>query len=160
MAPFVPMLFMGEEYGERAPFQFFTDHIDPVIADATREGRRRELAELVGFDEDLPDPQDPATHRRSLLDRSTRDEGLSELYRRLLELRPRLPQETPAVMYHPDQGWVWMDRGPFRVVGNFSDEPADVPVFDRRELVVETVPGAVLQGRPLRLSPLGGAVLR
>ena len=38
LSPFTPMLFMGEEYGERAPFQFFSDHIDKKIADATREG--------------------------------------------------------------------------------------------------------------------------
>jgi len=41
LSPFTPMLFMGEEYGETAPCQFFTDHIDPDIAEATREGRRR-----------------------------------------------------------------------------------------------------------------------
>ena len=46
LSPFTPMLFQGEEYGERAPFQFFSDHIDPEIADATREGRRREFAVL------------------------------------------------------------------------------------------------------------------
>jgi len=160
MSPFVPMLFMGEEYGEEAPFQFFTDHIDPSIAEATREGRRREFAEFAGFGEELPDPQDPATHARSLLDHATGDRALGELYRRLLELRAGLPHETPPVMYHPDGGWVWMDRGPFRVAGNFSDEPADVPVFDRRELVLETFAGAVLEGGPLRLSPLAGAVLR
>src|SRR5262249_22130347 len=53
-APQVPLLFMGEEYGERRPFQFFTDHVDPAIADATREGRRREF-DFAG--EDVPDPQ-------------------------------------------------------------------------------------------------------
>ena len=50
---------MGEEYGERAPFQFFTDHIDAEIADATREGRRREFAAFAEFaGEEVPDPQD------------------------------------------------------------------------------------------------------
>ena len=49
LSPFTPMLFQGEEYGERAPFQFFTDHIDPEIADATREGRRREFAAFAEF---------------------------------------------------------------------------------------------------------------
>ena len=49
LSPFVPLLFMGEEYGEEAPFQFFTDHIDPAIADATREGRREEFAAFASF---------------------------------------------------------------------------------------------------------------
>ena len=52
LSPFTPMLFQGEEYGERAPFQFFTDHIDPEIADATREGRRREFASFAEFSGD------------------------------------------------------------------------------------------------------------
>ena len=44
-----PLLFMGEEHDERAPFQFFSDHIDPAIADATREGRKREFAAFTSF---------------------------------------------------------------------------------------------------------------
>jgi len=52
----------GEEYGERAPFQFFSDHIDKRIAKATREGRRREFAAFAAFaGEELPDPQAPET---------------------------------------------------------------------------------------------------
>src|SRR6185295_18073903 len=43
LAPQTPLLFMGEEYGERNPFQFFTDHDDPFIAEATRKGRRAEF---------------------------------------------------------------------------------------------------------------------
>ena len=53
------MLFMGEEHGEEAPFQFFSDHIDEKIATATREGRRREFAAFAAFaGEEVPDPQD------------------------------------------------------------------------------------------------------
>ena len=75
---------MGEEYGEPAPFQFFTDHIDEDIAMATREGRRREFAGFAGFAaEDVPDPQDPATFERSkLAPRET--PGMRERYRELL----------------------------------------------------------------------------
>jgi maltooligosyltrehalose trehalohydrolase len=160
MSPFVPMLFMGEEYGEEHPFQFFTDHIDPSIAEATREGRRREFAEFVGYDEEVPDPQDPATHRRSLLDQSTADEGLRELYGRLLRLRAGLPQETPGVMWRPEGAWIWMDRGPLRVVGNFAREASHVPVRERRELVLATSPEARVDDGRLALPPLSGAVLR
>ena len=67
-APQVPLLFMGEEYGETAPFQFFTDHDDPAIATATREGRRKEFAKFAAFaGEDVPDPQALATFERSKL---------------------------------------------------------------------------------------------
>ena len=94
-APQTPLLFMGEEYGERNPFQFFTDHIDPFIADATREGRRREFAGFAGFSaDDVPDPQAPGTFERSKLDRSRSDETLRAFYRELLELRRTLPKEV------------------------------------------------------------------
>jgi maltooligosyltrehalose trehalohydrolase len=89
-APQTPLLFMGEEYGERAPFRFFTDHDDPEIAEATRRGRREE------FDlEDTPDPQDPATFEASRL---TREElpGIRDLYRDLLALRRELPRGIGA----------------------------------------------------------------
>src|SRR3954465_383314 len=56
-SPCTPLLFMGEEWLETAPFQFFTDHIDPAIAKATREGRRREFADFASFSgEGVPDP--------------------------------------------------------------------------------------------------------
>ena len=50
---------MGEEYGELAPFQFFSSHIDAEIAEATREGRRREFAAFAQFGGEIPDPEDP-----------------------------------------------------------------------------------------------------
>ena len=91
-APQIPLLFMGEEYGESAPFQFFTDHIDPAIAEATRTGRRREFARFEAFSgEAVPDPQDPATFERSKLSR-VEVPGVRELYRALLAERRTLPR--------------------------------------------------------------------
>ena len=60
LSPFTPLLFMGEEYGEDAPFQFFTDHIDEAIAEATREGRRTRVRKRsrAFASEEMPDPQD------------------------------------------------------------------------------------------------------
>jgi maltooligosyltrehalose trehalohydrolase len=85
-----PLLFMGEEYDEARPFRFFTDHVDAFVADATREGRRREFAEFAAFSgEDVPDPQDPETFLVSKLDRREPN----PLYRELLELRRVLPRE-------------------------------------------------------------------
>ncbi len=87
--PLTPLVFQGEEFGEEAPFQFFTDHIDPAIADATRVGRRREFARFAGFSGEVPDPQAPETFERSRL--SPREP--EELYRRLLRLRRELPRQ-------------------------------------------------------------------
>jgi maltooligosyltrehalose trehalohydrolase len=85
-----PLLLMGEEYDEEATFQFFSDHIDPEIARATREGRRREFAAFEGFSSTaLPDPQAEETFARSRLSRR----AANPLYRRLLQLRRELPRE-------------------------------------------------------------------
>jgi maltooligosyltrehalose trehalohydrolase len=81
---------MGEEHDERAPFQFFTDHIDPFIAEATREGRKREFAAFTSFSgEQVPDPQDPATFQRSRVSHPEPDAFFAELIR----LRRELPRE-------------------------------------------------------------------
>jgi maltooligosyltrehalose trehalohydrolase len=93
-SPCTPLLFMGEEYAESNPFQFFTDHIDPQIAKATREGRRREFTDFAGFSaDDVPDPQAEKTFLRSKLSRRVDAETLA-LYERLLRLRRDLPRET------------------------------------------------------------------
>jgi maltooligosyltrehalose trehalohydrolase len=67
-APFVPMLFQGEEWGAATPFQYFTDHDDPELARAVREGRRQEFVAFGWDPEPIPDPQTPAPFERSKLD--------------------------------------------------------------------------------------------
>jgi maltooligosyltrehalose trehalohydrolase len=84
-----PLLFMGEEYGETRPFQYFTSHGDPELARAVSDGRHKEF--IAKGADDVPDPQDPATFARSKLAprRDGRHGELREHYRRLLALRRR-----------------------------------------------------------------------
>ena len=94
-APQTPLLFMGEEYGERRPFQFFTDHDDPFIAQATRDGRKEEFASFTAFSgTEVPDPQDPATFERSKLRPEGGDADLLAFYTGLVRLRRGLPREV------------------------------------------------------------------
>jgi len=128
LSPFTPMLFMGEEYGEPAPFQFFSDHIDEEIATATRDGRRREFAAFAEFaGEEVPDPQDPATFERSKLTRE-RDEAVADLFARLLRVRHQLPDEETVTEFDEQARWLTVDRGAYRLVCNFADAPQAVPV--------------------------------
>src|SRR6202022_3395987 len=85
LSPFLPMLFMGEEYGESAPFQYFTSHSDPDLIDAVRRGRREEFEDFGGGGE-APDPQAEETFRRSKLTWKEKD-SVRKLYRDLLRLR-------------------------------------------------------------------------
>ncbi len=94
LSPFVPLLFMGEEYGETAPFLYFTDHSDTALVAAVREGRRKEFSSLAQS-ENVSDPQDPETFRRSKLHRNFRSKGshrvLTDFYRELIRLRIATP---------------------------------------------------------------------
>jgi maltooligosyltrehalose trehalohydrolase len=87
LAPHTPLLFMGQEYDESAPFQFFADFQDPALKKAVSEGRRREFKD---FDfAEVPDPEDPATFQRSKLNWADTAENseMLEWYKRLLQLR-------------------------------------------------------------------------
>jgi maltooligosyltrehalose trehalohydrolase len=90
LSPFIPLLFMGEEYGEVAPFPYFVSHSDPDLVAAVREGRRREFA-AFGWQTDPPDPQDEDTFRRAKLNHALRRKGhhrvLMNFYRNLIQLR-------------------------------------------------------------------------
>ena len=149
LAPFTPMLFQGEEYGEQAPFLFFSDHVDAEIAAATREGRRREFAAFDAFGREVPDPQDRATFTASKLSRRGAPDGLRELYRAALALRQELAGiEAEA---HADGARLTVRRGPLRILANFGEEPWPLP----GEPVLTA--GPVQDGA---LGHLGGAVLR
>jgi len=90
LSPFIPLVFMGEEYGETASFLYFTDHSDPALAKAVRDGRRAEFSGFHG-DQEVPDPQSPSTFLRSKLDHTLSMRGnhrvLLDFYKELLRLR-------------------------------------------------------------------------
>ena len=89
-SPFIPLLFMGEEYGETAPFQYFTSHGDPGLVEAVRRGRREEFA-AFGWQETVPDPQDEQTFCRSHLNPGLRSREphrtLYRFYQELIRIR-------------------------------------------------------------------------
>jgi maltooligosyltrehalose trehalohydrolase len=91
LSPFTPLLFMGEEYGETAPFLYFTDHRSPELAEAVRRGRRAEFG--IPPDREFPDPQAEETFRRSALRFARRRTGRHRtwlaFYRALLALRAK-----------------------------------------------------------------------
>ncbi|MFE1861023.1 malto-oligosyltrehalose trehalohydrolase [Streptomyces anandii] len=140
-APFTPMLFMGEEWAAGTPWQFFTDHTDPELAEAVRRGRRREFAAHGWAEEDVPDPQDPATRDRSCLDWSEpgREPHARVLawYRTLTALRREQPDLTDPdladtkVAFDEEARWLAFRRGDVRVAVNLGKEPAAIPLGTR-----------------------------
>ncbi|HET6627515.1 MAG TPA: malto-oligosyltrehalose trehalohydrolase [Nocardioidaceae bacterium] len=132
-APWTPMLFMGEEWGATTPWQYFTDHTDPALADAVRSGRRAEFA-AHGWDEaQVPDPQDPATFAASKLDWSepAREPHARLLgwYQDLIRLRREHADLRDGRLDLVDAGYdaqartFWMRRGEHQVLVNLGAEP-------------------------------------
>jgi maltooligosyltrehalose trehalohydrolase len=118
-----PLLFMGEEYLEQRPFQFFTDHIDPSIAEATRRGRRQEFETFASFThEDVPDPQAVETFLRSKLEQREPD----PLYRELLALRRTLPRELEIVEVDEAAKRLHLRRGNAELVADFRAKHVEV----------------------------------
>jgi maltooligosyltrehalose trehalohydrolase len=152
LSPFVPLLFMGEEYGETAPFPYFTSHGDADLVEAVRRGRAEEFAAFA-WGGTPPDPQDPATFASARIDaaRRTRDghRAIHDLHRRLLALRRDHPALRDASRARTETGVlaedrvVWMHR--------WSAQRA---VFACFGLADEAVPSPPLPGGDDAWSPL------
>ena len=141
-APFIPQLFMGEEWGADTPWQYFTDHPEPELAAAIRNGRRAEFGRHGWPPDRVPDPQDPQTFARSVLDwtEPAREphRALLAWYHALISLRRARPElADPAfarthAYYDEAERWIVVARGGLRVAANLSPEPRlprlDTPV--------------------------------
>jgi maltooligosyltrehalose trehalohydrolase len=162
LSPFTPMLFMGEEYGEPAPFQFFTNHIDPDIAEATRNGRRQEFARFAAFGDanEIPDPEDPATFQRSKLSRQV-DPAILALYGQLIRARRQLPAgDADEIRFDEVDRWLLVRRGPFEIVCNFDRELVVELSVTGTAIELATDPEAKISGGSARLPPMSGALIR
>jgi maltooligosyltrehalose trehalohydrolase len=137
-APFIPMLFQGEEWGATSRFLYFTDHEDLELARNVTEGRRREFAVFGWNPEEIPDPQAVETFEHSKLNWSEREEephaGLLAWHRRLIELRRKIPSlsdgrvDRVAVSFDENGKWLVVNRGPVIVVCNLNHVTRRVPL--------------------------------
>jgi maltooligosyltrehalose trehalohydrolase len=94
LSPFIPLLFMGEEYGEVAPFLYFVNHSDPELVEAVREGRKKEFATFQ-WSGPVPNPDDLDTFMQSKIQWELGEQGahqvLKEFTRELINLRRMTP---------------------------------------------------------------------
>ncbi|HEY1661509.1 MAG TPA: malto-oligosyltrehalose trehalohydrolase [Verrucomicrobiae bacterium] len=131
-APFVPMLFQGEEWGAGTPFCYFTDFQEPELARAVREGRCREFAAFGWKPEDTADPQAQETFTNSKLNwpetsRPPHAEML-DWHKKLIRLRHAEPDlsdgrmECVRVNFDEKMRWLVVERNSIVAVYNFSNE--------------------------------------
>jgi len=152
--PFTPMLFMGEEWAAGSPWQFFTSHPEPELADAVRTGRRREFAAHGWASADVPDPQDRATFERSKLDwAEPAKPGHAEilaLYKRLIALRRQYsdlsdPWLSKVEVWHGDN-FVVIRRGGCVIAANLAPIAQTVSLRAvPSKVLLATAEGVVLQ---------------
>ncbi|HEY3276115.1 MAG TPA: malto-oligosyltrehalose trehalohydrolase [Syntrophorhabdaceae bacterium] len=93
LSPYIPLLFMGEEYGEKAPFYYFTSFFDPALSEAVRKSKDEEVATLWGMEAPDPEAEKTFLDAKIHLDgpRSPSENRLYDFYRTLIKLRKEVP---------------------------------------------------------------------
>jgi len=156
LSPYVPLLFMGEEYAEPAPFQYFVDHGDPELVEAVRRGRAEEF-KAFAWEGACPDPQAEETFRRCILDWERRTDGrhrrLWEFYRHLIHLRRSYPafvdKSGLSVRTRDDKRILlwhrWIGRRQLQCLMNFSAEPQPFHMMAPDTIWIKLVDSAALR---------------
>lgn len=170
LSRFVPMLFMGEEWGATSPFPFFCDLRAEGLGRGVREGRRRELADAGWPVHGMLDPTNRATFLAARLERGERKHPAHASRLAWVQGLLRLRREHPALGtggpasagFHadPQDRWVRMERGPWQVVVNASPSGLELPLEGvPLRLELASAPSASWSGRILRLPGRSAAVL-
>jgi maltooligosyltrehalose trehalohydrolase len=142
LSPFLPLVFMGEEYGENAPFPYFISHSDPDLVEAVRRGRREEFTAFK-WEGEIADPQDEATFLSARLNHELCNKGqhrvLYDFYRELIRLRKenavlaRLSKDNTEVVGDENRKTLyvrcWEERGELVILYNFSDNAVKIHHF-------------------------------
>lgn len=145
VSPYIPLLFMGEEWGAKSPFQYFVSHGDPELIKAVQKGRKEEFAAFHAKGV-APDPQDEETFKRSKLNwnelKSNEHSIMFDYYKTLISLRKKLPALTSLnrkdliVNCNADQQMLYLERWhngqKVYCLLNFSkkQQPVDLPGND------------------------------
>lgn len=174
LSPHVPLLFMGEEYGEKNPFQYFTDHSDPMLIEAVSKGRKAEFASFA-WEGEVPEPQAESTFNNSVLSWDI-SVVIMELYRFLIDFR-----RTRAAMKNTARESVQVSTveellivqrgGTVLLLFNFSDKPVIYQHTDHTTLLKkfdsasvswngpgETALSEITAGSSISLQPLSAIV--
>jgi len=160
-SPYTPMLWMGEEWGARTPWQFFSDH-EGDLGEAVRQGRRAEFASHGWATEDVPDPQSESTLRDSTLDWSELDQErhatLLAWTRDLIALRRGRPElsdgrrDRVEVAYDEQARWLVVRRGAVAVAANLGPEPTVVPLPLPAQVLLASEPELAVDGSKAELA--------
>ena len=167
-APYIPMLFMGEEWATSTPFLYFADHEDEAMRRLVAEGRRSEFA-AFGFDGDVPNPEDQKTYEMSKLNWDEQNEGkhaeMLAWVKALIRLRRSRVCFNDGDMHHvvvsadEEQRTLMMARDEARVLINFGEAPYSFALLEGEKLALISREGPSVSDNHLDLPPMTLAVL-
>ena len=168
-APFVPMIFQGEEFAASTPFQYFADHDDPAMAKSVSEGRRREFAAFGWDPARIPDPEKHETFERSKLNWNETGEtahaAILDWYRRLIHLRRTSRSLNDGdlrnihVSFDEDRRWLTLHRGVVNVLCNLGADTVELPNPDRFPLILRSREDVQISQAEVVLPPDSVAIL-
>ncbi len=154
-SPFIPMLFQGEEWSARQPFQYFTQHEDPDMGEIVSEGRRKEFTAFGWKPQDVPDPQNPETFYRSKLNWSDQDSEMLEWHRNLIQLRKATlalsdcRRDKVETDFDEQAKWIKVMRGGVEIIANLGDHLTTR--VKGTKIILASDPRITLTGSLLRL---------
>jgi maltooligosyltrehalose trehalohydrolase len=165
-SPYTPMLFMGEEWGAATPWQYFTDHTEPWLAEAVAQGRKAEFQGHGWGPADIPDQ----TFLRSKLDWTERDRdphlGILAWYRELIALRRARPELTDPRLdrvradFDEDGRWLLVRRGRLRIAANLGSGTVRLPLGQPGTgMLAASSPGVAITQDTVTMPPAAFAVV-
>ena len=169
LAPFLPMLWQGEEWAASSPFQYFTDHEDKELGRLVSEGRKREFAAFGWNPDEIPDPQDASTFENSKLKwEELEQESHADMlrwYKQLIALRKSRRELTNGVLeqvdvdFDEDERWFTMQRGGIVLVFTLDETGYSAGLEESVTLLLASDPAIKVDGGQLTLPGVGVAVL-
>jgi maltooligosyltrehalose trehalohydrolase len=168
-APFVPMLFQGEEFGASAPFLYFTDYDDPELGRMISEGRKKEFVAFGWAPDQISDPQDEQTFLQSKLNWAELTEephrSLLQWHKDLISLRRNRSKLNDGnlnavnVRFDEEAQWLVLERGNLRIACNLGQEPVNLEVGNGAQVLLASDDSIALNAANIRLGPDSVAVL-
>jgi maltooligosyltrehalose trehalohydrolase len=169
LAPFIPMLFQGEEWAASSPFLYFADHSDRELARQVSEGRKREFLSFGWDPSTIPDPESEATFERSKLNwnelSGPAHVEMLDWYRQLIQLRrttPSLNNGEPGnieVAYSEEQRWLRVIRERIVIASSLAPSAVLVPLEHEASLLLSSQPNVIAESGGITLPPDSIAVL-
>ena len=168
-APFVPMLFQGEEFGTSSPFVYFTDYDDPELGRAITEGRVKEFVSFGWSPDQIPDPQKEEAFASSRLQWTEIGQephaSLLQWYKDVIHLRRSWGELSDGnlnavnVRFDEADQWLVLERGRLSVACNFGENPVELEIGSAAQLQLASDDSIVLDQTRVKLGPDSVAVI-